>query len=164
MSRILCRWERGVFVPLPPYLPACQRRYVDGEVYRLEASQERSDVSHRHYFAQLHEYWLKLPEPMADRFPTDEHLRKWALIKAGYRCERTIVAESESQAAEIAALAGELDEYAVVVVRGTAVIVMTAKSQSRAAMSRQEFQESKQAVLDVCARLVGRVIEEREAA
>ena len=96
-----------------------------------------------------------MPEYLAERFATAEHLRKHALIRAGFRDERTIVASSKAEAQRIAAFVRPFDEYAIVVAKEATVIVYTAKSQSLRAMGRKEFAESKNAVLDEIAAMAG---------
>lgn len=140
-------------VPRHPRL--ADKHYVVGETYTLEVREDRSALSHRHYFAAINEAHQNLPDELADRFPTPEHLRKWALIKAGFRDERSIVCSSGAEARRIAAFVKPMDEYAVVLVRQAVVVQYTAKSQSVRAMAKQEFQRSKDAVLGVLAELIG---------
>lgn len=110
----------------------------------------RSLVSHNHFFSTLNDIWLSLPERYGDRIPTAEHMRKWALIRTGYRDERTIACASEAEARRVAAFVKPMDEFAIVVVNEATVTVCTAKSQSTKAMDKVEFQKSKEAVLDYC--------------
>lgn len=147
------QWDGEAMRPINPR--AADRQYVVGEHYRLEHREERSEASHRQYFAALHEAWLNLPDDLAAEFPTSEHLRKFALIRAGYRDERSIIASSKAEALRVAAFVKPMDEYAIVSVSGPAVVVLTAKSQSVRAMGKQTFQESKGAVLDLVAGLIG---------
>src|SRR3546814_8478118 len=116
-------------VPLTPRL--ADRYYVVGETYSLVPQEDRSAVSHRHYFVSLHDAWTNLPEDAAERFQTSEHLRKWALIRAGYRDERSIVCASKAEAQRLAAFIKPMDDYAVVLVSEAVVKVCTAKSQDR---------------------------------
>lgn len=146
-------WDGESMTPLKPRL--ADRYYVVGEVYRLEPSEERSLNSHRHYFASVAEGWRNLREEFEDRFPTSEHLRKWALIKAGYRDERSIVATSKAEAQRLAAFMKPMDDFAVVVVSECVVTVYTAKSQSMRAMGKKDFQSSKDAVLGIIAGMIG---------
>ena len=141
--------------PLPRFHNAFGAQFTDGEQYRLEEVKQRSRSSHNHYFVAVEEAWKNLPENLADRFPTDDHLRKWALIKAGYRDERTFVAGSKAEAQRLAAFIKPIDDHAVVLVREAVVIVYTAKTQKMRAMGRDEFQASKDAVLRVLAELIG---------
>src|SRR5215831_6149466 len=120
-----------------------------------EIDENRSKESHRHFFGRLHEYWQNLPEHLGDRFPTEESLRHWALIKAGYRNETHIVADSKREVSRIALLADQMNPYSVVLIDGLSVSIFTAKSQTRKAMLKQEFEQSKADVLRVCAELCG---------
>ena len=117
-------------------------------------------MSHDHFFASVQEAYNNLPEDLADDFASPEHLRKWALIKAGYRDERSIVASSKAEALRIAAFIRPMDEFSVVVVREATVTQLTAKSQSLRAMGKVEFQRSKDAVFDVLAKLIGTSVDD----
>ncbi len=152
---ILCRWVGDAMVPHGRFRRECDETFVIGQDYRMQVQEHRSQVSHNHYFASLQEAWSNLPEDQAQRFPTVEHLRKWALVQAGFRDERTFVCESKAQAVKLAAFVRPMDEYAVVTVSEAVVRVYTAQSQSKAAMGKKDFQRSKQAVLDVVAELIG---------
>lgn len=161
---ILYRWdgEREAMVPLPRFLPRCNATFVDSEVYRLDAIEERSVRSHGHYFAKLGDYHGSLPDHLAERFPTVEHLRKWALIQAGYCNRAEIVCRSHAEAARTVATIKALDAYAVAVVRDNTLVVLTAQSQSTKAMGAKVFQESKDKVFGVLDDLLG--AREEEAA
>lgn len=159
------RWEGGVMRPLPRHAHAAAQQFDEGNVYDLEPSSERSKVTHDHYFACIATAFENLPELYKDRFADPEDLRKWCLIKRNYRNEKIIVASSKRQASEIASLSSWLDEFAVVHVRGKIVAVYTAKTQrmkrnSPNGMDKQEFQASKQAVLEECAFMIGVTVEE----
>ena len=130
-------------------------QFVVGQEYRLVQEAGRSKRSHDHYFACVEDAWQNLPERWDGRFPTADHLRKFALIRAGYRDERSIVATSKAEAQRVAAFVKPMDEFAVVVVTEAVVTVYTAKSQSRKAMGGPVFQKSKQDTLDVLAEMVG---------
>jgi hypothetical protein len=147
------KWQNGVMHPVHPQ--AAERQYTAGELYRLVPEAERSQTSHKHYFACVMEAWKNLPEQYAERFPTSEHLRKWCLVKAGYADERSIVCESEAEAQRVGAFVKPMDDYAVVVVKENVVTVYNAKSQSVRAMGPKDFQKSKQDVLDILAEMVG---------
>jgi hypothetical protein len=154
-AAILFQWSGEAMIPHPRFRAECDRSFVVGEEYRLAVQEHRSQANHNHYFAAIHLAWLNLPESQAERFPTEEHLRKYALIKAGYRDERSIVCNSKAEAQRIAAFIKPMDEYAVVTTFEAVVTVWIAKSQSKAAMGKQVFQESKNKVLDVLAEMIG---------
>lgn len=148
------RWEGDGFKPLPRFAKECDRHFVVGEVYQLVEHHARSQNSHNHYFASLHEAWLNLPEHLGERFPSAEHLRKFALIKAGYADERSIVASSKAEALRLAAFLRPMDEFAIVTVSEAVVTVYTAKSQSHKAMGKTVFQQSKDAVLGIVSAMI----------
>jgi len=146
-------WDGESMIPLQPRL--ADRYYVVGETYRLEPREDRSQASHNHYHASIDEAWKNLPEHMAERFATADHLRKWALIRAGYRDERSVVCAFHAEAQRVAAFIKPLDDFAVVTAINAVVTVYTAKSQSMRAMGKAEFQKSKDRVLDVVSAMIG---------
>lgn len=153
---ILFRWQGDGFTPLTPRAAAaCDEHYVVGQVYRLVEQQDRSQASHNHYFAAITEAWRNLPDAVAEQFPTAEHLRKFALIKAGYADSRQIVASSKAEAVRLAAFIRPLDEYGIVTVSDAVVTHWTARSQNMRAMGKKDFEASKQAVLDLVAGMIG---------
>jgi hypothetical protein len=155
MTPLLFRWEGDCFKPIPRHAKECDARYTIGEHYALEEIKERSTKSHAQYFAALNDAWLNLPETIAQRFATSEHLRKHALIGCGYFDKRSIQAASKAEALRLAAFIRPMDEYAIVTVSAALVEVYTAKSQSYKAMGKKDFQDSKTAVLDYVAALIG---------
>jgi len=155
MNPIVAQWNGEAFVPMRRFMRAIDKECVIGEFYRLTEENERSAQSHRHYFACLNEAWQNLREDMAERFPDAEHLRKYALIRTGFHDERSIVCASKAEAQRVAAFVKPMDTYAVVLVREATVSVFTAKSQSMKAMGKQDFQRSKDAVLEFVAGMVG---------
>lgn len=154
---MLFTWtDEGVFRPLPRFERACDREFAVGEVYRLEAQEQRSMVSHNHYFAALNDIWASLPEEFGDRIASPEHLRKFALIRKGYRDERSVVCASKAEAKRVAGFIKPMDDFAIVAVDEATVTVYTAKSQSMKAMGKEQFQKSKSDVLDYCLSLLER--------
>lgn len=153
MTPLYFTWTGAVMRPELP--KAAARQFKTGERYRLGVIEERSVNSHNHYFASIAEAWKNLPEQYAERFPSAEHLRKWCLVKAGYADERSIACASPEEAAKVGAFVRPLDDFAVITVRENVVKVYTAKSQSTRSMDKKEFGESKNAVLDICAEMVG---------
>jgi hypothetical protein len=146
-------WRDGVLVPDGQRAARyCDENFGEGEVVMMERHEERSDASHRHYFACIQEGWSNLPEA-DERFPTPEALRKWALVRNGYCTESSIVCSSPDQAHTVAAFMG-YTEGVVIVVRDNVVKRFIAKSQSLKAMNKQEFQQSKDVVLDTIAELI----------
>ena len=147
------RWNGESMIPLRPR--AADRDFIVGEAYTLEVVEQRSGPQHRFYFAALAEAWRNLPEALAEEYPDSETLRKKALIRTGYRDERSIVCASKAEARRVAAFIEPMDRYAIVTVSEAVVRVYTARSQSVRAMGRAEFGESVEKVLAFCANLIG---------
>ena len=146
------RWDGRAMVPLHPGIAA--RQYEAGETYRLEAVEERSIATHNHYFATIREGWNNLSDERAAQFPTPDHLRKYLLIKTGYRDERSISLASKAEALRVAAFVEPSDGYAVVTSHEATVFIYTARSQSTRAMGAKEFRQSKNDTLDELARML----------
>jgi hypothetical protein len=153
---VLFRWSGEAMEPLSRFAKACDDVFTVGEVYRMEVQEQRSIVSHNHYFATLQDIFLSLPEGTDERIASAEHLRKFALIRCGYRDERTIVCANKAEARRIAAFIQPMDEFAIVAVTEATVVVWTAKSQSMKAMGKVEFAKSKDDVLGYCQSLLER--------
>ncbi|NBJ13304.1 hypothetical protein [Microvirga arsenatis] len=152
---ILYQWNGEAMVPHPRFRAECDRSFVVGENYRLAIHEDRSLSSHNHEFAFVAEAWAQLPEHLTEQFRTPEHLRKRALIDAGYFNQQEVDAGSHAAALRVANFLASMDEYSVVVVRGPIVVVRKPKSQSRRAMGAREFQESKQAILEIISAMIG---------
>lgn len=156
MTPILCHWDGEAMRPLnTAWAKRADQEFVVGERYQIAAIEERSAASHNHYFAALAEAHANLPEEIAERFSTVDHLRRYALIRTGYRDERSIVCASKAEAQRVAAFIRPMDSYAIVTVSEAVVMVWAAKSQSKKAMGKQTFGESKEAVLNFVATLIG---------
>ena len=148
---ILCEWTGESFVPASGFWARkADAAYVVHEKYQMVEQNERSTATHNHFFAVVAEAWKNLPERYTDASwaQSPEHLRKYALIRKGYSNSQTLVCSSRAEAMRVAAFLRPIDEFAVVTVNEAAVTRYTAKSQSRKAMGKEVFQESKQAVLD----------------
>lgn len=152
---IPCVFLKGAFHPLKRAQNLAAAHYGEGEVLVMAPVEERSEVSHRHEFAWLHDAWMNLPEHLADQFPSKEHLRKRALIDAGFYNESIIDAGSNAAALRVAAFLRSKDDFALIIVRGPLVVERVAKSQSRRAMNKAEFQASKEAVLETVSAMIG---------
>jgi hypothetical protein len=149
------RWSNRVLIPTARFSDAADEQFVEGAVYWLHVEPERTERSHNHEFATIAEAWKQLPDHLAEHFPTSEHLRKRALIDAGFYTETILDVGSNAAALRVRDFAKAEDGFAHVVVRGPVVVVRKAKSQSKRAMGAAEFQRSKQAVLEIVAGLIG---------
>lgn len=164
MHAVLFTWTGEAMKPVNAFWARrADKTYVVGEQYPLVVNEERSVAQHRRYFATLNEGFSNLPEKYADRWPTVEHMRKELLIRAGYYTERNHVCESEDEAKKLAAFIQPIDDYSIVIARGTVVKVFTAKSQSVRAMGKSEFKDSQEKVLNLLSDLIGVTPEKLEA-
>lgn len=156
---IIYSWTGEAMQPLGRFAKKADGRFVVGELYRLTDVEERSIASHNQYFASIHDRWLSLPDDLAVQFPTDELLRKHALILTGYRRERKFVASSKEEARKLAAFLRPQsvdDDYAIISVHENVVVEWKALSQSYKGMpTKGQFQASKQAVIDYLDKLLG---------
>ena len=160
VTPILCAWTGEAFSPAGRiWAKRADERFVVGQEYMVEAHEPRSLQSHNHFFAALADAWQNLPEQMAETFASPDHLRRWALIKAGFRDERSIVCASKAEAKRLVAFIKPIDDYAVVVAHEAVVVVLTAKSQSMKAMGKRDFQASKDAVLQIVSDMIGSTTE-----
>lgn len=152
---IPCMWTGEAFQPLHNFRRKAEEHYGAGEVVSLVPHEDRSKASHDHFFVVVGEVFKSLPEHLTDTFRDQDHLRRWALIKAGIRDERTIVCASHAEALRVAAFIRPINPDAVVSVAGATVVELVAKSQSMKAMGKEAFQDSKDRVLEVLSDLVG---------
>lgn len=150
---LIFNWDGEAMVPVHPRL--ADKQFVVGERYPLVVNETRSRQSHDHFFASVDSAWMNLPEDQAEHYKTSEHLRKYALIRAGYADERSLVCANRAEALRVAAFIEAGDDYAVVTVKSATVTEYKAKSQSLRAMGKEAFQDSKQKVLDIVSAMIG---------
>lgn len=149
------RWSGDAWVIQPRFQRQADASFAIGEVRMMVEVQERSEVSHNHEFGWLKDAWLSLPESIANDYPSPEHLRKRALISTGWCTVTDYPCVSRAEAMRWAAfLRKEVDEYAIVQIERTVVRVFKAKSQSRKAMGKADFQASKTAIIEWVAKLL----------
>lgn len=146
-------WDGEAMIPRSPKL--ADKAYTVGESYLLVTHEDRSTATHNHEFAWLKDAWLNLPESLADQYPTPEHLRKRALIDADFYDETIVDAGTNAAALRVASAFRSREEFSLVIVRGPAVVIRTAKSQSRRSMNKKDFQASKTAILEVVSNMIG---------
>ena len=147
-------------VPQERYRRVAARQFTAGEEYPMIVLEARSRASHAQYFAAIKDGFDNLPEDIAARFPSPEHLRKWCLIETGWCSEKESDWDSKRDAMRYVAFVREVvDEYARVSVHESGnrvkVLLRQAKSQSTSAMGKAMFEESKKDVLDMIASMIG---------
>jgi hypothetical protein len=125
-------------------------------VHGWQMAEHRSKKSHDQFFAIVKGAWETLPDHLLEKFPSSEHLRKYALCKAGYADITIITCKSNPEAIRTGLLLSQLDNFAVIdITDGTVLTFARAHSQSLKAMGRKTFQESKEGVLRVISELIG---------
>jgi hypothetical protein len=130
--------------------------YVIGQVYLMTPQEERSRKMHAAYFCRIKEAWTNLPEKLTRDYPSDEHLRKAALIRTGFTKSTTpILCDSDQAAFELALMAKKLDSYAIADVTGRLCTIHIAESQSYACMGKKRFMGSMDATENWIAQLIG---------
>lgn len=165
MDPLAFRWDGESLLPLTPHwAKQCDKVLIVGQVYRMAPVEERSAISHRHYFASIQEAFDNLPDALGGQFKNAEALRKWALIKAGYCDAQTHPCSSKAEAERIAAFIRPMDEYAIVTVARNVVTRYTARSQNMKSMDRKTFQRSKDDVTNIIAGMLGVTPEQLTAA
>ena len=145
----------GQFIAPRGFVARCDKELVIGEVLSWEICHERSAKSHAHYFATVGDAWANLPETLAMDFPSAEHLRKHALIKAGFCTVAKMVFGDDAEALRTCHILRGMDSYAICEVSGRVVTVYRAQSQSVRAMGAKAFQDSKDKVLAVISQIIG---------
>lgn len=156
--------KRKVMDPHPRYDNVAARQYDLGEEHTLIIQEARSRKSHNAYFAQIHTAFENLPETIAARWPTEEHLRKWALIETGWFEEKDFDFEGDDAKRDAERLGKFIrveDDYVRIKIRKITpthykVIIRRAKSQAMNVMRDKEtFEASKKAVLDLLEHMIG---------
>ena len=155
MSPLPFMWDGEAMQVRPGFQSQADQQFCVGESYRLAPVEERSDASHNQEFAWLRDAWASLPEALSAQFPSPAVLRKWALIQAGFCTVTDHACQFKTEAARTAViLAAQTDDYAIVAIEDKTVRVFKAKSQSRKAMDKAEFQASKTAIMEIVAGLL----------
>lgn len=153
---VMFNWndEAKVMIPQPRFLPLCGRQYVDNEGYALAPVENVSGSSRGGFFASINNAWDSLPENDT-RFPTREHLRKRALVAAGWATHAQFVMDTPADAAKMARGLRRVDEYAVIKVGANVVDLWTAKSIAQGQITAEEWKEVKPRALDFVTALSG---------
>lgn len=145
----------GEFRSTSGHARRCDKMLVIGETLTWEEIKLRSMKSHDHFFVCVNESWKNLPEAVAMEYPSSEHMRKRALIKAGYCTQTHIVCRDHHSAIQASALMLGLDEYLMIEIVGLVVTVWKAESQSLKSMGAKKFQKSKDDCLSMISDIAG---------
>lgn len=144
---VVCVWDGNVMIPLPRFKRLCDSQFAINEEYPLMIVENRSMASHNHYFAALSEGYSNLAEEYAQEFDSIEHMRHWCLCREGYCTQDRYELNTAEDARTMLKVLKAQNRSTIVKVTGTVVIVYSPESQSMAAMKKQRFEESKDAVL-----------------
>lgn len=126
---------------------------IGGDVYS-------ADPARRRYFAIIHESFQNLRPPWSEMFSSSEHLRKYALIKAGW-CETMPIAAGNKAAAEnVAEAIRKLNRYAIATTEGSVVTVYVARSQTRKVQPKALFMPCAEAVYRILSDMLGTSVED----
>jgi hypothetical protein len=141
-------------VPQERFRFVCRRQFQAGDDYTLVPHEARSKASHGFFFACVNEAFNNLPENIAKRFPSADHLRSWCLIETGWFDEKEFEFDNKRYAHSLATFIRAEDDFARLSIhqvgpKNWKVIVRRAKSQSYATMNKEAFEKSKRAVLDL---------------
>lgn len=141
-------------------------RLGEGEVVFVDLDPQRSAKNHKHQFAFIRTAWMNLPEEMKDApfAKSPDSLRKHALICCGF-CHTDMIAlgdnERADRMAEFLRRGDERQEiYTITEVSGPVIYRHIAESQTLKKMGGTRFKESKQAILDFLADMIGVTSEE----
>lgn len=162
-------WNGEAMVPSERFAALAKRQFTKDASYVLEPHEPASHKERGFYFASIREAHDNIDGETLARYPTPEHLRKWALIKAGWRKENHTVCDTADDALKLAAFLRRLDDQAVVVVRENVVQIFVARSQrignpEDGFMTQDEWKKSKQDVLDILSQQIGVTRRELERA
>lgn len=152
MHPVAFRFVAGKMEPVNRFhSERAKNQFSEGQTYAMVVHEARSPESHRFFFAALHEAWLNLSEEWAEEIPTVEHLRAYALVKAGYADRHMITCASPEDAIQTAAIASSREKIRIIKVSGRICTIWVPHSQSFKAMGKERFQDSKTKVLDIVA-------------
>ena len=144
----------------PFWAKRADQAYVIGQTYKLEEQNERSGRSHRFYFACVKSAWENLSDHWKVLLPSPDHLRSFALCRAGFCDTQVFTLSSPDIAHTVAAAMRSLDDFAVVDVTKNVVTLHVPHSQSYRKMDKETFRKSADEVLRVVSEMIGVSVEQ----
>jgi hypothetical protein len=152
-------WDGEAMTPATRYWAReADKRFVIGETYTMDEIHVRSHQTHAHYFACIKAAWESLPDDKRPQYPSAEHLRKLALIHTGFSTMVQHPCKSAAEAERLALVIKPYDTYQLVLIdpeTPSVVTVYHAISQDHRSMNKQQFQDSKEKVLNWIGDLIG---------
>lgn len=154
------RWDGEAMVPVDRFVALARRQFTKDVSYVLEPHEAASHKDRAHYFASIRSAWENLDSDAVARYPNPEALRKWALIKTGWRIENFTVCDTAKDALRLAAFLRDLEKNFIIVVQENVVRTYVARTQKVGRqqdgfMTQEEWRQSKQDVLDVLSGSIG---------
>lgn len=130
--------DEGVMKPLPRFKTLCDRQYAVGEEYALGPIDNIPSKSRAGFFVDLHNAWSTMQEG-DNRFPSETHLRKRALIAAGWATHTQTVLDTPKDAQKSKIMLNRVEEYALVTIGGCVVDVWIAKSIANGQITAEQW-------------------------
>lgn len=155
LKPVVFEWDGENMATLARFTALANAQYVVGERYALIPYDQRSRVSHDHYFCCVRAAFQNWPEDYPLELPTEDALRYHALIQTGHYDQ--IIGSYETPAAADASardLARRV-EYAEFSVFENVAVLRFPKTQKKKVMGAALFQKSKQDVLDFLSAVLG---------
>lgn len=153
-------WDGDTMKPTERFRALAKRQFDVGASYVLEPHQPANHKYRALYFASIAQAWANLDADAVARYPDPEALRKWALIKGGWRKDNYTVCDTPERALALAAFLRKLDSHSIVTVEGKVVRAYVARSQKLGRpedgrMTDDEWQRSTKDVLDILSNQIG---------
>ena len=147
----------GIFaIPHNKDKAICASAYQPEQYVEFTDVKPRSKREHNWWFAIVSKAFKNLPEHLAPRFPSAEHLRAYVLVSAGYCTMATIPVAGNVSVKEVAAALRLISPFAVIRISDSVINVFVAKSQSEAAQKAGgEFREVVEKALQEMASMLG---------
>ena len=142
-------WDAAnrVMRPQERFNRLCDRQYQDGELYALGPVEDIDNVSRGKFMKAIKMTWENLPAKYK-RFPSPEHLRKAALVGAGWCNQSHDVFDSVADAKRHADGIRNANGYAVIVRSGCVVDVRIARSIAAGQITAEKWREVRPRALD----------------
>lgn len=169
MSRsIRCRWDGERFTPEPQDARRARGFFIAGNAYVLDADDPISHKERSFYHAQIKDAWDNLNDITKASLGSADNLRKWALIKSGWRVENQVFGPDRAWAIWTEHFHKKRSgEYTTVITTAPenesdlwSVKILQARTQKvgnpeEGYMTREEWKQSKDDVLFVVSQMIG---------
>lgn len=152
-----------VMVPHARFMRLCERQFELEDDYPLGPAENAPSRGRAAIFATVHDVWDNLPDTQK-AFPSEEHLRKTALVKAGWADHSQTILDTPGDAKKFGVMVRKVDAYAIITISGNVVDVWTARSIATGRITSEEFKPVKLRALKWLDSLVGLTPEQLEEA